>query len=478
MNPTDHQTDDAGAMNASLRAPLFALLGGAAVWLVVGLGLGLVASVKFHAPEFLSACPLLTYGRVTPSANDAVLYGFCLPAALGVMLWIFARLGRMPLALPLVPVVAANLWHLGVLLGIVEILLGNSTGHTWLEFPRAAAVLLFTAFMLMAISAAATFGWRRERSLYPSHWFLFAALLWFPWIYSTANLFLLSTTPPRGVVQPVIGWWFANNLVFVWLALTGIGTAFYFLPKLAGRPLASFGYARFAFLTLIFFGTWCGIPAGAPVPSWLPTTSALAALLILVPIAAVAGIAVNTIRGAGVVCHGGPFCFIKFGVISFVLSGLLYAGSFCPPFSRMLEFTWFGVAQTQLQLLVFFAMVMFGAAYEILPRVTGRGLPFPKLVRLHFGISILGVAMFVLPLLVAGVEQGRRWSDAGVAFADVNKVALPYLRISIVGQLLIFLGALLFALNLFVMAIRWKLARFKSLVAAMKAPLPDAEGRP
>jgi cbb3-type cytochrome oxidase subunit 1 len=118
MNPTENKTSCAGEIDASLRVPLLALFGGAALWLVVGLVLGLIAGIKFHAPEFLGGCPLLTYGRVAPAANDAVLYGFCIPAALGVMLWIFARLSQMPLALPLVPVVAANLWHLGVFVGL------------------------------------------------------------------------------------------------------------------------------------------------------------------------------------------------------------------------------------------------------------------------------------------------------------------------------------------------------------------------
>jgi cytochrome c oxidase cbb3-type subunit 1 len=475
MNPTENKTSCAGEIDASLRVPLLALFGGAALWLVVGLALGLIAGIKFHAPEFLSACPLLTYGRVAPAANDAVLYGFCIPAALGVMLWIFARLSQMPLALPLVPVVAANLWHLGVFVGLGGMLLGESTGHTWLEFPRAAAVLLFAAFLLIAVSAAATFGWRKERSLYPSHWFLFAALLWFPWIYSTANLFLISNAPPRGVVQPIIGWWFANNLVFVWLALVGVGAAFYFLPKIASRPLASSGYALFAFLTLIFFGTWCGVPASAPVPAWLPTASAFAALLTIVPVIAIAIITIKTVCGACVSCKGGPFCFIKFGTACFVLSGLMYVTAACPQFSRVLEFTWFGFAQTQLQLLGFFAMVMFGAAYEILPRATGMELPFPKLAKVHFFLCLAGVLLFVAPLALAGVEQGIKLANPNLAFADANLAALKFLRVSTTGQLLILLGALIFALNVFAMTIKWKLALVKAVIAYIKSPLASPE---
>src|ERR1700691_54281 len=105
-------------IDASCRVPLLALFGGAALWLVVGLALSIIASLIFHMREKFGNCAWLTYGRVQPAANDAILYGFAIPAALGVMLWIFARLSEAELALPLVPIVAANIWHLGVFIGL------------------------------------------------------------------------------------------------------------------------------------------------------------------------------------------------------------------------------------------------------------------------------------------------------------------------------------------------------------------------
>jgi cytochrome c oxidase cbb3-type subunit 1 len=476
MNPTDNKICSAGTneIDASCRVSLLALFGFAALWLVVGLVLGLIGAIKFHAPEFLNACPLMTYGRVAPAANDAILYGFCIPAALGVALWIFSRLSNAPLALPIVPVVAAHIWNLGVFVGVAGILIGESTGHPWLEFPRAAAALLFAAFLLIAVTAAATFGLREEREAYPSHWFLFAALLLFPWIYATANLLLIGW-PVRGVVQSIIDWWFTNNLVFVWLALAGIGTAFYFLPKIAGRPLASTGYALFGFLTLLLFGTWCGVPQSAPVPAWLPALSSVAAALTLAPLLAILIVSVKTVCGAQVASQGGSFCFIKFGMMSFILSGLLYVSGACPQYSRVLDFTWFAPAQVQLQLLGFFAMVMFGAIYHVLPRVMGFGLPFPKLAKAHFWFFMLGVLLFVFPLLAAGFVQGLKMHHAEVAFADANLQVLKFLRVSTTGQLFILLGALLFAVNLFAMTIKWKLALVKSLIAAVTAPLPASE---
>ncbi|MGH7988911.1 MAG: cbb3-type cytochrome c oxidase subunit I [Limisphaerales bacterium] len=467
MNETSQNNVSAARIDASCRVPLLALFGGAALWLVVGLILAIIASLTFHAPQMFANCAWLTYGRVQPAANDAILYGFAIPAALGVILWIFARLSETELVLPLVPIAAANIWHLGVFIGLIAILIGDSTGFQWLEFPRGSSVLLFAAFLLIAISAAATFGARRARALQPPHWFLLAALFWFPWIYSTANLFLLSGHPVRGVTQAVIDWWFANNLIFIWLALVGLGTAFYFLPKFAGRPLQNHYFALFAFWTLILFGTWCGIPQGAPVPAWLPALSSVASVLTIVPLIAIAIIFGKTVCGANVSCKGGPFCYVKFGTAAFILSGLMLIALGCPYFSRIAEFTWFSPAQTQLQILGFFVIVICGAIYELLPRVMNFELPFPKFVRVQHWFFILGIALLVLPLAIGGIAQGLK---------NFNfETALPFLRVSTLGFLFLLLGSLLFAANIFAMTLKWKLSLLKSFIAAVRAPLETAE---
>jgi cytochrome c oxidase cbb3-type subunit 1 len=302
---------------------------------------------------------------------------------------------------------------------------------------------------------------------------LLAALLWFPWIYSTANLFLVAW-PVRGVAQVAIDSWFANNLVFVWPALVGLGTAFYFLPKLAGRPLQTYYLALFSFWTLILFGSWMGIAVSAPLPAWMSTASSTAAALTLVPVLAVAVIAVKTVCGvphSGISCKGGPFCYIKFGTTAFVLSALMLIAEACPQISHVTDFTWFGPAQTQLQILGFFTVVMCGAIYELLPRVMGFGLPFPKFVHLQHWLFMLGIVLWAGSLAVGGVVQGMKLGNSQTAFADSTAAALMFLRAGTTGLLFILLGSMLFAANIFVMTLKWKLALLKSLIAAIKAPL-------
>ncbi len=462
-------------IDASTRVPLLVLFGGAALWLVVGSLLALAASLTFHMPDKFGDCPWITYGHLQPAADDALLYGFCIPAGLGVALWIFARLGQAPLRGQLVPVVAAHLWNLGVLVGLVGIFAGDSTGFAWLEFPRGGSALLFFAYLLLGLWALMNFSGRRESGTFPSHWFLVAALFLFPWIYSTANILLVGW-PVRGVTQAVIAWWAGNNLVFLWTSLVGLGASFYFLPKFSGRPLHSYYYALFAFWTLLIFGSMRGVPVGAPVPAWLPVLSAMNSLFLIVPVIAIAVIGWKTVRGAiGPECKGGSYCMIKFGFVAFILSALLLVTSACPHFSRLTQFTWFGAAQTQLQLYGFFAITMFGAIYYILPRAVGIEFAFPKLIRVQHWCAMLGIFIFVVSLVIGGVEQGLKLQDPNIAFADSTKAMLPFLRASTTGLLFILLANLLFALNVFVMIMAWKWSVAKAVFAFVISPLTRTE---
>jgi cytochrome c oxidase cbb3-type subunit 1 len=461
------------AIDASCRVPLLVLFGVASLWLIVGLVLAILASMTFHKPDLFANCPYLTYGRVLPAANDAILYGFAIPAALGVILWIFARLSESELLLPLVPIIAANIWLVGVLVGVVAILIGDSTGFAWLEFPRAASILLFAAFLLIAISAAATFGARRERVLQPPHWFLLAALFWFPWIYSTANFFLVAC-PVRGVTQVVIDSWFANNLLFVWLALVGLGVAFYLMPKIAGSPLQSRYFALFGFYTFILFAPWCGIPQGAPVPAWLPASSTVAAMLTLVPLIAFAIVFFNSIRSINVHCKGGPYCYAKFATAAFLVSAVMYLVTNCPHFGGIVGMTWYLPAQTYLQIFGFLTIAICGGAYESLPGVMGFELPFPKFVRAQHWCFMIGLALLVLPLAIGGFVEGQKMSDPDVSFSNITLGTLNYLRISSMGFVFLLLGSLMFALNIFSATAIWQARLAKSLASSFIA-LSQAE---
>ena len=64
------------AIDRSLRHPVMFFFTSGAAWLAVSLLLGVISSVKMHAPEFLDGCSWLTYGRVLAAHLDALVYGW------------------------------------------------------------------------------------------------------------------------------------------------------------------------------------------------------------------------------------------------------------------------------------------------------------------------------------------------------------------------------------------------------------------
>ena len=465
-------------IDASCRLPLVVLFLSAAVWLVIGSAFALIASLKFHAPGFLADCAWLTYGRVRPAGINCMLYGFCLPAGLGVALWLLARLGRTRLALPGLVTAGALCWNLGVAAGMAGILGGGSTGFEDLEMPPYASWLILLGYLMIVVWGALTFHRRRERQLFVSQWFLFAALFWFPWIHSTADLLLL-TVRVRGMAQAVIAWWYSENLLVVWLGLVGLAAIFYFLPKLTGRDLHSRYLALLAFWMLILFGSWGGIPESAPVPAWMPVSSAIARGLGVILIVAVVLIVHGTLEGKCSKLMAHPSLrFIGFGVVAFIVGGLVSAASAFPEVSQITQFTWFTVAKGVLNYYGFFTMVMFGAVYYIVPRLMGIEFPSAKLVRAHFWTAAGGILLFVVPLAAGGIVQGFRLQHASLPFNDITHGTLPFLRASTTGDLLIALGHLMFLGNLAGLVIRFYRARAVSAWSAATMEIKPAEARP
>jgi cytochrome c oxidase cbb3-type subunit 1 len=442
--------------DSSCRVPLLALFAGAGAWLCLSSVLGLMASIKFHQPNFLADCEFLTYGRVYPASTVALLYGFCIPAGLAAALWLFVRLGRCELSHGFLVLVGALFWNLGVLLGVGGILGGDSTGFINFELPRYAGPVCFAGYLMISVWGLITFHHRTERALYASQWFLFIALFWFVWIFSTAYLMLIAF-PTRGVAQAVINWWFSHNFQFLWLTLVGLGAIFYFVPKLTRRNLYSHYLALVTFWVLVLFGGLGGVPATAPVPSWITALSIGSSGLLLVPILTLGLNLGYTLLGTGNPASPATaedrgneklsLSFVLVGAAAFILAGLISLAVVVLDTQHLLPSTWFARGQAQLHVYGFFAMTLFGAAYYILPRIAGLPLAFPKLAGLHFWLALLGIALSSGVLTIGGLVEAAGFARGGQTFVSLSQSTLPFLRVATMGDLLFLAGHLIFLLN-------------------------------
>jgi cytochrome c oxidase cbb3-type subunit 1 len=434
--------------DSSCRMPVMLFFLSAAAWLVVSGLLGSLASITFISPAFMAHCPWMTYGRTHPASLNAFVYGFAMQAAMGVMLWLLCRLGQTKLPQPVVVTAAVKLWNLGVTLGVVGILAGGNTGHEWLEMPRYAAAFLFFAYLLFAVWAVQVFRARNDCSLNAVHWYILAAVLWFPWIYTCANLLLL-VDPVRGVMQPLVAWWYAGNLHYVWLALPALAVLLYFVPIVMNRPLHSGQLAAFGFWTLLLFGSWMGIPSSSPLPAWMGAVSAAAATVFVVPVLAVAMNLHCTAAGryksldAGVATR-----FMGVSLFAYVLFGVLTAVDSLPQVNVLTEFTLVKPALRALNLQGFVAFALLGAVYHIVPRLTRAEFKLPKLAVAHFYSALVGMLLTVVVLFAAGLLQGRMLNDGAKSFTDITQMTSKALAAGMAGELLLVFGGLCLLVNL------------------------------
>lgn len=436
-------------IDASCRGPLLLLFVSGAIWLLISSILGLLASIKFHGPGFLAGAEWLTLGRVRPAAMNALVYGFAIQTFLGILTWIICRLGRLPLLGANAATIGGIIWNFGVTIGVLGILGGGSTGFEWLEMPRMAPPLLFAGFTVIAICALVTFHFRREPDLYVSHWFLIAGLFWFVWVYSAAAL-LLIYFPVRGVMQAVVDAWYVSNVLHVFFGFTGLGIAFYFIPKLTVAPLKTSTMAAFAFWTLALFAPWSGLVSllGGPIPAWMLSTSVFANAMLITPLTAVIMVLAATLSQKAQAVEPAALRFIKFGAWSYVivLAGNILLG--IPIVARVTRGTWVEPGRNLFALYGFVAMLAFGALYYIVPRLARVNWPSLRLVTTHFWCSAIGAGLICAALTIGGTLQGFK-ANIGVADSvSLGKMSAPFLGMTSVAFIILIIGQGAFLINL------------------------------
>lgn len=441
-------------IDRSLRHPVMFFLTSGAAWLAVSILLGIIASAKVHSPGLLSSCAWLTYGRVFPAHLNALVYGWGMQAAFAVIIWLMARLSRKECTMTGTILTAGHLWNLGVSLGVIGILSGNGTGIPWMEFPTFAWPVLLVSYIAILIGSFIQFRVRPEGHVYISQWYLLAAMIWFPWIFITANT-LLHCIPGHPVMGAAISAWFRSAFIFLFFMPVAIGAAYYLAPKVTGRPIFSYSLAKLGFWSLAVIAPWAGMQklTGAPIPYFLPYLGAAATALIFVPAATAAYNTIRTMLSAEETLAVSPSLrFTIAGIIGLIV--LASAAVFLNLPGSTLPLTQFSLSGYGFEILAiygFFSLVMFGTAYFIVPRVTRREWLSSRLIKIHFLFSVYGIITVALITLFGGLQQGIGQEDWKQPWAAAASRAYPYAVANTVAWILILFSNLFFLLHLALM---------------------------
>ena len=462
MSSANQTTSDQDALlragiDRSLRHPVMFFLTSGAAWLAVSMVLGIVASAKVHSPEFLAGWSWLTYGRVFPAHINALVYGWGFQAAFAVIIWMMARLSRKECTAAGLILTAGHVWNLGVALGLVGILAGSGTGMPWMEFPAFVWPVLLASYFAIVIWSFIQFRVRPEGHVYISQWYLLAAMIWFPWIFITANT-LLHWIPGHPVMAAGINAWYKSALVFLFFTPVALGTAYYLAPKVTGHSVYSYSLAKLGFWSLATIAPWAGMQklAGAPIPYFMPYLGAAATVLLFIPaVAASINILRTTLTSPEIVSASPSLRFMLAGVVGLLLLAFAAVVLNLPESTLPLtQFSMSGYGFDVLAIYGFFSFVMFGAIYFIVPRVTRREWLSKRLIKMHFLFSVYGVVTVALVALFGGLQQGIGQEEWQQPWQGAATRAYPYAVATTIAWCFLLFSNIFFFIHLTLMWLR------------------------
>jgi cytochrome c oxidase cbb3-type subunit 1 len=277
--------------------------------------------------------------------------------------------------------------------------------------------------------------------------------VWLPILYVIANLPFYS-----GVTHAAVNWWYAHNLLTVWVTPAGLAAAYYFIPKVIGRPIHSYYLSLLGFWSFALFYNWNGIHhlIGGPLPTWLISVSVVASVLMFIPVITVAINHHLTMVGHfGKLKYSPTLRFVVFGAMCYTAVSFQGSIEALRSFNEITHFTHYTIGHAHLGLYAFFTMILFGAIYYIMPRLTRWEWPYPVLIKFHFWFVAFGIALYVVSMTVGGFLQGLYMNDASRPFMESVELTKPYLLTRSIAGVLILIGHLFF-IYLFYLMVRRK----------------------
>jgi cytochrome c oxidase cbb3-type subunit I/II len=403
------------------------------LWFGFFASFGFLLAVKFFFPDFIGAQEWLTFGRIRPVHTNGVLFGFVSSGLLGAMFWITPRLCARPLRFAGLAQMAAFLWNAAIIGGLIWIMAGGSQGREYAELPFGIDVAVMITLILMAVVIYATILARKEKKLYVTLWYYLGTMLWFPIVYFIGNvMWHPSTGALNGTVDAIFNWYYGHNVLGLWFTTLGIPAWYYFIPKMINRPLYSHLLSLIAFFSIAFFYTGVGGHhlLQSPIPEWLKTIAVVMTVLMMVPVLAFFTNIGLTMRGSWHKLVGNPpLQFIFAGFVMYFLGSAQGTLQGLRGTNAFLHFSQWPVAHAHITLLGGFGFLAVGAAFWIIPRITGFKIYSQGLMRFTWWLAFTGFLSFFAAMTVVGLQQNGNW------WGHINVVeTLPALRVGFIWR--------------------------------------------
>ena len=433
------------------------------VWGIVGMLVGLWAATQLFSPEMNLGNQYTTFGRIRPLHTNAVIFAF---VGNGIFMGVYYSLQRLLKARmfsDLLSKIHFWGWQLIIVAAAVTLPLGLTTSHEYAELEWPIDIAITIIWVVFGINMFGTIIKRRERHMYVAIWFYIATFVTVA-VLHVVNSFQLPISAFKsyylyaGVQDALVQWWYGHNAVAFFLTTPYLGMMYYFLPKMAQRPVYSYKLSILHFWSLIFIYIWAGPHhlLYSSLPGWAQSLGVAFSIMLIAPSWGGMINGLLTLRGAwDKVREDTILKFMVVGITSYGMATFEGPLLSLKQVNAIAHFTDWIVAHVHVGALGWNGFLTFAILYWLIPRIYKTEIFSKKLVAFHFWIGTLGILFYAVPMYLSGFTQGLMWKEFtpdGMLrypnFLETTLQLLPMHMFRAIGGTLYLTGVIVMAYNL------------------------------
>jgi cytochrome c oxidase cbb3-type subunit I/II len=427
------------------------------------MSIGLLIALQLIWPEMNFLNQYTTFGRVRPVHTNAVVFAFVGNAIFMGAYYSMQRVLKARMFSDVLSKIHFWGWQLIIVASAITLPMGFTSSHEYAEMEWPIDLGITIIWVVFGINMFGTIIKRRERHMYVAVWFYIATFVTIAVLHIVNSIQLpvslwKSYYVYAGVQDALVQWWYGHNAVAFFLTTPFLGMMYYFLPKMANRPVYSYKLSILHFWSLIFIYIWAGPHhlLYTSLPSWVQSLGVVFSVMLIAPSWGGMINGLLTLRGAWDKVRTEPT--LKFMVVALTAYGM---ATFEGPMlslkqvNAIAHFTDWIVAHVHVGALGWNGFMTFAILYWLIPRIYKTELYSKKLANVHFWIGTIGILFYAIPMYWAAVVQGLMWKEftpEGVLkypnFLATTLEILPMHMMRALGGALYLSGAILMTYNL------------------------------
>ena len=434
------------------------------IWGIVGMTVGLLIAFQLFMPAANLGNQYTTFGRIRPLHTNAVIFAFVGNAIFMGIYYSLQRLCKARMFSDLLSTIHFWGWQLIIVSAALTLPFGitSSKEYAELEWPIDIAIALI--WVVFGINMFGTIIKRREKHMYVAIWFYIATFITVAVLHIVNSFampvgFLKSYSWYAGVQDALVQWWYGHNAVAFFLTTPFLGLMYYFLPKMANRPVYSYKLSILHFWALIFIYIWAGPHhlLYSTLPDWAQSLGVVFSIMLIAPSWGGMVNGLLTLRGAwDKVRDDARLKMFVVGVTAYGMATFEGPMLSLKNVNAIAHFTDWIVAHVHVGALGWNGLLTFAILYYIIPKIYKTEIYSKKLINFHFWIATLGILFYAIPMYLSGFTQGLMWKEftpEGVLkypnFLETTLQVIPLHMMRGVGGALYLVGAIVMAYNLF-----------------------------